>query len=462
MTSLLRHIPPILALIGALIGAYVWFLPPPAGADPEMMRIAGVVIVAVSLWATAWVPEYFTAIIFFFLAMVATEAGAPTVFSGFHSAAAWMIFGGLVIGAAVQETGFGKRIAGTLLRIFPKSYIGILFAVTMVGIVLCFIIPSNTGRIVIMVPIFMALCDRVGFAPGSPGRAGVALAAGAGSIYPSLAVLPAAVPNLVWLGATESIHDITITYGEYLLANFPVIGGVSMVLIPVVFSRLFPDEVRSPEDNPEPAEGSADQTRLIMVLVAALGLWLTDFAHGISPAWVALGAACLCLMPRIGVVPTNIIVGKISYAPWFFVAGVIGMGAVVAKAGLGAEISDFMFRIVPLTAGADLANFFKIGAVGMAMGIATTVPGQPAIMTTLSADIAQITGWPLKTVLMTQPISWAMPPFAYEFPPFVLVAGLAGVSLRRLTRMLFAMCAITWIFMMPLQYLWWSLLGFFG
>ena len=40
---------------------------------------------------------------------------------------------------------------------------------------------------------------------------------------------------------------------------------------------------------------------------------------------------------------------KISYAPWFFVAGVIGMGAVVADAGLGAYISGFLFDIIPLT-----------------------------------------------------------------------------------------------------------------
>ena len=61
-----------------------------------------------------------------FLAMVLTDAAAPMVFSGFHSAAVWMIFGGLIIGAAVQETGFGRTLASWLLKIFPSSYFGIL------------------------------------------------------------------------------------------------------------------------------------------------------------------------------------------------------------------------------------------------------------------------------------------------------------------------------------------------
>lgn len=451
-----------IAVLGIIAGAIVWMQPPPAGADPDIMHIAGIVIVAIALWATSAVPEYFTAIIFFFLAMILTDAGAPTVFSGFHSAAVWMIFGGLVLGAAVQETGLGKRLAGTLLKIFPKNYFGILCGVTLVGAVLSLLIPSNTGRIVIMIPIFLALCDRVGFTPGSKGRAGIVLAAGAGSVYPGFAILPAAVPNLGWLGAVESIHGIKVTYGEYLIANFPPIGIVAILVLPCLLYKMFPAQVGDGESAIEPTEASSAQIRLILVLAAALGLWLTDFAHGISPAWIALGAAVLCLTPRAGVVPTNIIVGKVSYAPWFFVAGVIGMGAVVAKAGLGTQISAFLFDIVPLTPGDDFINFYKIGAVGMAMGMVTTVPGQPAIMTTLAADIVATTGWPLLTVLMTQPISWAMAPFAYQLPPLILAANLGGLSIRRLARLMLAMAAITWVVMMPLQYMWWQALGYFG
>ncbi|MEE2996219.1 MAG: SLC13 family permease [Pseudomonadota bacterium] len=449
-------------IIGIILGAFIWFQQPPAGASPDIMRIAAVVVVAIALWAGGVVPEYFTAIIFFFLAVVLTDAGAPTVFSGFNSTAVWMIFGGLIIGAAVQETGFGHTLASGLLKIFPRSYFGILCGITVVGAVLCFIIPSNTGRIVIMMPIFMALADQVGFEPGSPGRAGMGLAVAAGSIYPSLAVLPAAVPNLAWLGATESIHGIKFTYAEYLIANFPVIGIVSMVAIPIICRTLFSARVENTGTAVEPASSSAEQTRLIIVLTAALGLWLTDFAHGISPAWVALGAAVICMLPRAGIVPASFMVGKISYAPWFFVAGVIGMGAVVANAGLGSFISRFLFGVLPLNAGQDFLNFVIVGGVGSAMSLITTVPGQPAIMTTIATEISEATGWPLKTVLLTQPLNWAMAMFAYQFPPFILAAHLGGISVGQMTRLILAMCVTAWVIMMPLIYLWWHALGYFG
>ncbi len=67
----------LIATFGVLIGLIVWFLPTPAGANPQLMPVAGVVIVAVSLWATSAVPEYFTAIIFFFLAMGFKDRARP-------------------------------------------------------------------------------------------------------------------------------------------------------------------------------------------------------------------------------------------------------------------------------------------------------------------------------------------------------------------------------------------------
>jgi len=91
------------------------------------MQVASVVGVTVALWATAVVPEYFTAILFFSFAVMLTGLTPKVVFSGFHSTAAWMIFGGLIIGVAVQSTGLGARMARVLLDRFGRSYLGLLF-----------------------------------------------------------------------------------------------------------------------------------------------------------------------------------------------------------------------------------------------------------------------------------------------------------------------------------------------
>ena len=41
--------------------------------------------------------------------------------------------------------------------------------------------------------------------------------------------------------------------------------------------------------------------RLAAIMCGALLLWMFDFLHHVSPGWIALGAAFLCLLPRLGV-----------------------------------------------------------------------------------------------------------------------------------------------------------------
>ena len=226
-----------------------------------------------------------------------------------------MIFGGLIIGAAVQETGFGHTLASGLLRIFPRSYFGILCGITVVGTVLCFIIPSNTGRIVIMMPIFMALADQVGFEPGSRGRAGMGLAVAAGSVYPSLRSSACRRPQSRLAGrdgehSQDQIHLRRISDRQFS-GNRHCIHDHHSNNLQVPFSR--PYRGCRKRSSASPSSRGADQTNH-----RSDGrhrpLADTDFAHGVSPAWVALGAAVLCMLPRVGMVPPSIMIGKISYA----------------------------------------------------------------------------------------------------------------------------------------------------
>lgn len=456
------RIPVALAWLGVAAGAVICLLPAPGGMPPDFMRVVGIVVAAVALWATAALPEYFISLIFFLLAMTLTSTGAATVFSGFHSTAGWVVFGGLILGTAVQEAGLGRALAQRLLRVVPGSYMGLLAGATAAGVALCFVIPSNTGRIVIMLPVFLAVADRVGLVAGRPGRTGLAFAATAGSIYPGFGVLPAAVPNLGWLGAAESVLGVKVSYGQYLVANLPVIGLVSVVAIPLIVARLFPDRIAAADVEAGPVETSRESIRLLAILAATLALWMTDFAHAVSPAWIALGAAVFCMLPRVGVLSPSVVVERVSYAPWLFVVGVVGMGAVVSEAGVGGYLSDVMFAVAPVGPGADFASFAVVAAASVATGLATTVPGQPAIMTTLVPDIAAATGWPTLTALMTQPVTWAMAPFPYQFPPWILAAHIAGASVGQLARLLLALAALAWAVVMPLQFLWLRLLGFFA
>ncbi len=90
-----------------------------------MAVVLALVVFCIGLWATAAVPEYWTALAFFLIAVAAGIAPADTVFSGFRSSTFWLLFSGIVLGAAFRHTGFDTRLADSLTRLLGAHYAGI-------------------------------------------------------------------------------------------------------------------------------------------------------------------------------------------------------------------------------------------------------------------------------------------------------------------------------------------------
>ncbi|MEQ8698963.1 MAG: SLC13 family permease [Bauldia litoralis] len=233
------------AALTTLVGLVLLAAPGVAGLSDTIGRAVGATVIAAGLWGTAVVPAYFTAIVFMFLAVALAIAPARVVFSGFHSTAVWLVFGGIVLGVAVQKTGLGDRAVRAMLRVFPLSYRGIVWAVVLTGLALSLFIPSASGRVVLLMPVVIALADRLGFEPGRPGRTGLMLAAGLGTTIPAFGILPANVPNMALIGAAESIYNAHFTYGGYLALNFPVMGLLTVLALPIIVCRPITEKLRA-------------------------------------------------------------------------------------------------------------------------------------------------------------------------------------------------------------------------
>ena len=59
---------------------------------------AGIVTVTIGLWATARLPEYLVALLFFATAAILHLAPPDVLFSGFSSGAFWLVLSGFVLG----------------------------------------------------------------------------------------------------------------------------------------------------------------------------------------------------------------------------------------------------------------------------------------------------------------------------------------------------------------------------
>ncbi len=121
------RLPHLVAGLVVLAAAGLLVAPPPTGIEPGMMRVAAVIVLTIGLWATGVLPEYLTSAIFLFLSVVVAALPPKVVMSGFYSSPVWLVFGGLVIGVAVSETGLGRRIAQGLVGRFQGSYFAEFF-----------------------------------------------------------------------------------------------------------------------------------------------------------------------------------------------------------------------------------------------------------------------------------------------------------------------------------------------
>ncbi len=436
-------------------------MPPPQGIEPIMMRAGAVIILAIGMWATAIVPSYFGSLIFLFAAVALTVAPPKVVFSGFHAGAMWLVFGGLVFGLGVKQTGLDTRLVRSLLTHFPKIYIGMIYGVFWVATSLALIVPSASGRVALLVPIMVALAKKLGFGEESKGRTGLILAASLGTMVPAFNILPANVPNMALYGAADSVLNIQLTYADYFLLNFPVMGVFALVVYPALIAVLFRDTPRHPDHQEKISAWAGDEKRLLLFLTIALLLWITDSLHGISPAWVALGAAILCLLPRIGMLPPSVLGGEINYGPLLFLAGVIGLGAVANHAGLGTVIAKNLMQFLEFQKGADFQNYTSISLTSIVVGLFTTMPAQPSIMVAMTGTLAQATGWSELNVIMASMTAWGVFPFFYQTPPVVVAVALGNLKISDVTKTLICYMILGVLIMLPLHFLWGQSIGMF-
>ncbi|WP_416897423.1 MAG: phosphoribosyl-ATP diphosphatase [Minwuia sp.] len=435
---------------------------PGLGMPPEAAAGGALAIAVVGMWATGVLPEHMTSLVFFLTAMVFGVATAPAVFSGFSAGAFWLLFGGMILGTAVGKTGLGARLARYLAIRIGVSYTGVIVGIVAVALVLSFVMPSATGRAVLLMPVAISLAEAFRFEPGSNGRLGITVVAAMSAVIPGFGILPANVPNLVMAGAADTIYGLTLNYASFLLLHFPILGILKAICIVVIVRVLFPDRLPEGSD-PEapPARLTGPEKRLAFILVMALTLWATDVLHGVSPAWVSLFAGILCLLPPFSLIESEKISEAVQLKPLIFIAGVLSLGAVVVSSGFADQLAGAFLAVAGLAPGDDFGNFATIVGASVMTSVLGTAPTVPAVWTPLAGGLAEATGWRLETVVMIQVLAFSSVILPYQVPPLVVALQLGKVPMAAGIKAVLALAAVTLFVLLPLDYLWWGMLGMF-
>jgi hypothetical protein len=332
-------------------------------------------------------------------------------------------------------------------------------SVVLLSYALAFVMPSNMGRIALLMPIVAAMAKRAGIVDGTRAWYGLALAVGFGTFQLSATILPANVPNLVMSGATEGSYGIHLNYLPYLLLHTPVLGWLKGALLVGLICWLFPGKPHAPMDVTPPAPMSRDEKRLAWMLAVVLLMWVSESWHGIGPAWTGLAAAIITLLPRVGFINGDEFSSGVNIRTCIYVAGILGLAITVTQTGIGSAVGEALLHVMPLDADKPFTSFLALTGITTALNFIMTANGVPALYTTLAQSFADATGFPLLSVIMIQVLGYSTPLLPYQASPIVVAMALGKVPARAGMLLCITLAMATYLVLLPLDYLWFSVLG---
>jgi len=451
----------LIVLVAAVAGGTL-YLPVPADTPANVLPTLAITVFTVGLWATGALAEYITSLIFFGLAIGFSVAPPEVVFAGLTSSAFWLVVGGMVIGIAADRTGLGRYLAHIFTRRMNASYPQLIAGIIIGAVALAFLLPSSMGRLVILMPIVLGLADNMGFEAGSRGRTGMALACALGTFYVPLTILPANLPNVVLAGVADTLYDLPINYGEYLLMHFPVTGVIKGIFLVVFISLMFRSDIPNANFNTAQQTLNADGRRLATILSFALIAWASDFVHGVSPGWVSISAAALCLTPKIGVLKPANLKGNTSYQTLIYVTAILGVGAVISTTGAGSFIATEILKVIQFSPNQPAQTYATFSGLSMAFSTFSTLPGMIAILAPFADQVAESSGLSTLAILMMIVNGFSTLFLPYQSAPIMVGLRLGNVDISTAAKVMFPLGILTLILLQPLNYLWWSWLGYLG
>jgi di/tricarboxylate transporter len=445
----------VMAFVAVLLGLSA--LDEPAA---QLYHGGALVILLVGLVATKAVPDHVAALIFFLVAVGITAIPPKIAFSGFYTGASWLILSGSIIAAALTESGLSARIAHTIFGRVGNNYAAVIASIAVVCVSLTFLLPSTAARILLLVPIILSLADRLGYGPQSRGRVGMVIATLCLSALPCISVLTSGNRTMVVAGLAETLYGLKLRYSDFLIWNFPVLTFLLVLLISVLVIWRYGEP-------PVVAEQTSDaaliqdplQKFVLRISLCTLALWMTDFLHHVSPAWVGLAAVVAFL---VGPTRNLALFEKARFDYWLMFVAFISMGGVITETGLGARMGEVLVSLAGLEVGDSITNkLYNLAAISLiSIGInlsATSLAGS-VVLLTLADSIAAASGFSVKSTLVLMMPSFAITPIAFQMPILLIGMRLAGLPLKELNVSLLIITGITIIFLLPLHFLWlWSL-----
>src|ERR1051325_246034 len=230
----------------------IWFAPIPAGLTREAWHLFAVFAGAIfSVIINAF--PLLTASLLAVGTVVLTRTVDPAkAFAGFANSSVLLVIIAFLVANAVVKCGLGRRISLIVVSRFGRSTLGLAYSIFFTDALIAPAFPSNTARAGVLYPIILSLAQNAGSKPEEPDTRRL----GGFLMFSGMASL--SVSSALWLTATSANPigvslaaqaGVKVAFGTWLLAS-SVPALATILLLPLLISRLFPPGVTETPDAP--------------------------------------------------------------------------------------------------------------------------------------------------------------------------------------------------------------------
>jgi solute carrier family 13 (sodium-dependent dicarboxylate transporter), member 2/3/5 len=450
-------------ILCVVVPLFLWFMP--VDIDPITKHGLAISMFMVIAWITQAMDYTVAGFIGCYLYWALGVARFPVAFSGFANDTSWFLFSALLLGTIATQSGIARRLGCIIMLRIGTTYPRLLLGLIITDFLLTFIVPSGVARLVIMAAIALGLVEVFRVKTGSNVARGMFLILSyTANLFDKMII--AGAGSITARGLIEKVGGVEVLWSQWFLAFLPC-SIISVLAAWKLTLWLYPPEQVSLQGGRDYLRQELDnlgtwsdkEKKAAALLAAAVLLWLTDFAHHISPSVIGMGVVMFALLPRIGILDAGDL-RRLNYMPVFFVAAAISMG-VVLDATKGIDLitrliftsvqpyfTNLFFTTVIMYWSGFVYHFFLASEISM---LGTSIP--------VVMNFAKQQGMSPLLLGMIWTFAAGGKLFAYQSGVLIVGYSYGYFEARDLVRLGWWLTVIEFLVLIPLVMLYWPLIG---
>jgi solute carrier family 13 (sodium-dependent dicarboxylate transporter), member 2/3/5 len=381
----LRVVLPAVTALGAIWALMT--LPATLALDGRVALV--VTVLALIGWVGTKLPESVVALCAALVLVLTGAMPEAKLYAALGSDLVWLLLAAFLIAAVVKDAGLAERMIAPLTAHRPR-FVTLMATTAAMTAATAFFLPSTSGRAALLLPVFLALLPLLPDA-----RLGRALAL----MFPTVILLSAG-GSLIGAGAhLMAVEAIAATGGPQLgylgwlllgapLAALASAAGAALILVLFVPRGLWTARLRAAEPT---GPMTQRQSRIVLVILSLVGLWLTEAAHGLGMALVAVIGAVVLLTPPFTSKKTKDLFRSVDVELILYMAATMMIAKAMTSTGADRWLADQALTVLPagiMQNGFAIAVILTIVAVAAHLMIASRSARAAVLIPALALPLA--------------------------------------------------------------------------